>query len=385
MKFFAKTAFVSAVFFLTAPAAFAQIILDLDVLEDTLPPLKKEAPPSNEAKKNKSVPLTAPTVKTEKPAAPVPLKPEKPVVKKPTPPQKPEKKAPPAPVKKYQVKENAVKDEHDKLKPHAAPVPVVKVLAFDQGEKTEEKTPETVKPDVRKEPKLSKHFLEQQNKPEKTSEKKKPVPQQITKTEPVVAKQKPAEPEKVQTPEPIVEPEKPAVSPVPTPAPEIAEAPSEPAPVKEEPEKRAAIYNFSVFPVSSKLTPEERSDILVKEIPQQSATFKALNKRKLLAHLFIFDKKSLELTDEMQNALNALAVLMKNDGNKKLILYSYASSDPLEPGKERQYTLRRALMIRSYLTTQGVHSLRVELRAQGQKGAGDKIPDRTDLVIYDKP
>ena len=86
----------------------------------------------------------------------------------------------------------------------------------------------------------------------------------------------------------------------------------------------------------------------------------------------------------MQTVLNDIAVQMKKNKKKRLIVYSYGSSDPVEPGKERQYALRRALQIRSYLIEQGLHSLRIELRSQGQKGAGNKIPDRADLVFQER-
>ena len=52
--------------------------------------------------------------------------------------------------------------------------------------------------------------------------------------------------------------------------------------------------------------------------------------------------------------------------------------------RERQYALRRALMIRSYLTQKGTHSLRIEMRPSGQKGAGEKIPDRTDILLEER-
>ncbi|MBR4127224.1 MAG: OmpA family protein, partial [Alphaproteobacteria bacterium] len=159
-----------------------------------------------------------------------------------------------------------------------------------------------------------------------------------------------------------------------------AEAPSVKTPIVPEKDKIA----YSVVPVSASLTPEERSSVLSLEIPSNSATFKALSAQRTLYAVFRFERKSLELTHEMQTVLNDIAVQMKKNRKKRLIVYSYGSPDSAEPGKERQYALRRALLIRSYLIEQGLHSLRIELRSQGQKGAGNKIPDRADLVFQER-
>ena len=164
----------------------------------------------------------------------------------------------------------------------------------------------------------------------------------------------------------------------------IPKTPEAPVAKPEEKVPERPVLTFSVFPVPDTLTQAERSEKLMKEIPSDSATVKALSDKKALYDIFRFEPKSLELTPEMQTALDKIASLLKKDRKKRLIIYSYASADASEPGKERQYALRRALMVRSYLIVQSIHSLRMELRSQGQKGAGDIIPDRTDLVLQDR-
>ena len=388
MNFLKKAVICFAVFVITAKAAFAQITVDLDVLtEDFIPKDTITLAPPDRAKDVSAPVLKAPAAENKKQPATKKAKPvTKPAVKKPTTkkPASPKKPAKPSvkktkAVKKYQVKEAARKDEHDRLKPRANPVPKVKILASDNSIKPAEDNiiestpPETI------EPKISKHFLEQErqktqnaalqtadaaakstaaDEPEETQQKTKPVkdsfltltrdnaPARIRpKTLLSSAEQKSDQKQKTQRP----------------------------APVK-----------FSVFYVSGKLTPAERSEALAKEIPQESATRKALDQKKKLLHIFVFESKSSALTDEMRTALDNMAEMMKKNRNKRLILYSYSAPDPDAPGKERQYALRRALMIRSYLTQKGIHSLRIEIRSFGQKGAGEKMPDRTDILTEDR-
>lgn len=338
--FLAKVALSGVLCITAAKGVFAQITLDLDVLTDEPSSAEKAPDPRPDTERKPFLSLKEPQTETAKT--------KKAAVKRPKPPKKPIKKAAPDPSEKFRVRETLKKDDHDKLKPHAAPVPQVKVLATNDTAEPEEEeiSPEKNPPEV-VEPKISKHFLEQQ-KTEAPSAKKEPEPEETLKTG-------------------FVSP--PAV---------------EKTKIKEiAPESKSLLLNFSVFPVSEKLSATERSAVLSKEIPQESATIKALTDKKILRHILIFEKKSVDLTEEMQNALDNTAALMKKEKKLRLILYSYCSPDIAEPGKERQCALRRALKIRSYMTSLGIQSLRIELRSQGQKGAGDRIPDRTDIVIQD--
>ena len=401
---FCVKAALSCVVFVSAPtAALAQITLDLGVLAEdpvtevkttTSAPVKKSEPAKPAAKPKPAKPAAKPVVKSAvKPAA-----------------KKPQKKETVQVKEKYQVKETRPKDDHDRLKPHRAPVPDVKVLASSRDGVSEEDDvligqTEKRKPSSIKEPKLSKHFLKQQQRNSgrtveedafpssnagKEAEPEKPhviTPQQLKKeaeqsveAETVVAKEKVA-PKPVETPAEKTPAALPVVKQAETVAPKAPEAPVA-KPAEKIPEK--PVLTFSVFPVPDTLTPAERSEKLMKEIPSDSATIKALSDKKTLHDILRFEPKTLELTPEMQTALDKMASLLKKEKKKRLLIYSYAAADPFEPGKERQYALRRALMVRSYLIVQGIHSLRMELRSQGQKGAGETIPDRTDLVLQDR-
>lgn len=383
MNLLVKAVFFFAVCFLTAKTAFAQITVDLDVLtEDFIPKDAITSAPAEQKKNVSSPALKAPAVKEKKQPAAKAKPAAKPVVKKTAAPKKPVKppvkKTPAKPVEKYQIKETAKKDEHDRLKPRANPVPKVKILASDDSVKPAEETmadaAETA-PETPAEPKISKHFLEQERLKQQETE-------QTQQT--AAATETPAQPEKERQPEKdSFLTLKPVNSPALSKPKTLLSAAEREKPRGQTPAQQDPV-KFSVFYVSGKLTPAERSAILAKEVPADSATKKALDQKKELLHIFVFESKSSALTDEMQAALDSTAETMKKSRGKRLLLYSYSAADPAEPGKERQYALRRALMIRSYLTQKGIHSLRIEMRSFGQKGAGEKMPDRTDILIEDK-
>ena len=149
-------------------------------------------------------------------------------------------------------------------------------------------------------------------------------------------------------------------------------------------EKTPSPVKFSVIHASSKLTPKERSDFLEKEIPEDSMTKKILKKNKRLMQIFVFENKSSQLTMEMQTVLDELAKSFQETKNKRLLIYAYSAMDPDEPLASRRYALRRALAVRSYLVQKGIHSLNMEMRSFGSKGAGEHIPDRVDIMIENR-
>ncbi|HAW34021.1 MAG TPA: hypothetical protein DCX19_05280 [Alphaproteobacteria bacterium] len=384
MNLRAKAALFAAVGFLTARAAFAQVTVDLDVLtEDFIP---KDTISSDRAAKKSDAPvLTAPAAKKAEPPKKTPAKPAK----------SPKKKnaAKPQKSKGYQVREAAVKDEHDKLKPRAKPVPQVKILAVDTTVKSAE---EALNAAPAPELKLSKHFLEQAERA-KIAEKKKAEAKKTV----AAAKPKPV---------PAAKPSKPAPAPVETASersaiadapkqtladlaealktlekPKAAEKAATAAPeikTAEKPETPAEVKTAdapAVLPAASNPTAEDRIALLARVVPSDSPTATAVARGKKLQWIFVHEPKSSELTPEMRRALDLTAAqTVKN--KSRVFLYAYASN---ESGAERRTALRRALAIRSYLTRKGVRSLRVEIRAFGNRGAGAVRPDRTDVLTKD--
>lgn len=393
MRILAKITPLIAVMWLTAMPAYAQITLNLDVLtEDFIP---KDATTSAPAPAAPPVvapvapPVAAPAPKVkEKPVrlkrveqkkvAPKKVETKKPTKKSKTTAQKASKSAPKASAKsktssensakskKYQVKESKIQDEHDRLKPRAKPVPTVKVVPI--KERVRIKIAETSDDDNK--PQISKHFLEQQQalkdaREEDRSKEKIVLP--------------PPEKKSVPAPETFFAKSKKKTSTVRDEAERIAQK-------EETKEPKTKILPFaSVIRTAENMTQKERSEALVQKLPKESETVIATQKRKLLAAVLPFKDTSADLTEEMGKALDTLIAYMRKHPEKRMTVFAYsAPTKAPDYGRERQVSLRRALSVRSYMSRAGINSLRVDIRALGQRGAGSEIPNRADVLIYER-
>lgn len=393
MRILAKITPLIAVMWLTAMPAYAQITLNLDVLtEDFIP---KDATTSAPAPAAPPVvapvapPVAAPAPKVkEKPVrlkrveqkkvAPKKVETKKPTKKSKTTAQKASKSAPKASAKsktssensakskKYQVKESKIQDEHDRLKPRAKPVPTVKVVPI--KERVRIKIAETSDDDNK--PQISKHFLEQQQalkdaREEDRSKEKIVLP--------------PPEKKSVPAPETFFAKSKKKTSTVRDEAERIAQK-------EETKEPKTKILPFaSVIRTAENMTQKERSEALVQKLPKESETVIATQKRKLLAAVLLFKDTSADLTEEMGKALDTLIAYMRKHPEKRMTVFAYsAPTKAPDYGRERQVSLRRALSVRSYMSRAGINSLRVDIRALGQRGAGSEIPNRADVLIYER-
>lgn len=393
MRILAKITPLIAVMWLTAMPAYAQITLNLDVLtEDFIP---KDATTSAPA------PAAPPVVAPVAPpvAAPAPKVKEKPVrlkrveqkkaaskkvetkkstKKSKTTAKKASKSAPKASAKsktssenntkskKYQVKESKIQDEHDRLKPRAKPVPTVKVVPI--KERVRIKIAETRDDDNK--PQISKHFLEQQQALKEARE------EDRSKGKIVLP---PPEKKSVPAPETFFAKSKKKTSTVRDEAERIAQK-------EETKEPKTKILPFaSVIRTAENMTQKERSEALVQKLPKESETVIATQKRKLLAAVLLFKDTSADLTEEMGKALDTLIAYMRKHPEKRMTVFAYsAPTKAPDYGRERQVSLRRALSVRSYMSRAGINSLRVDIRALGQRGAGSEIPNRADVLIYER-
>lgn len=393
MRILAKITPLIAVMWLTAMPAYAQITLNLDVLtEDFIP---KDATTSAPA------PAAPPVVAPVAPpvAAPAPKVKEKPVrlkrveqkkaaskkvetkkstKKSKTTAKKASKSAPKASAKsktssknntkskKYQVKGSKIQDEHDRLKPRAKPVPTVKVVPI--KERVRIKIAETRDDDNK--PQISKHFLEQQQALKEARE-------EDRSKEKIVLP--PPEKKSVPAPETFFAKSKKKTSTVRDEAERIAQK-------EETKEPKTKILPFaSVIRTAENMTQKERSEALVQKLPKESETVIATQKRKLLAAVLLFKDTSADLTEEMGKALDTLIAYMRKHPEKRMTVFAYsAPTKAPDYGRERQVSLRRALSVRSYMSRAGINSLRVDIRALGQRGAGSEIPNRADVLIYER-
>ena len=98
-----------------------------------------------------------------------------------------------------------------------------------------------------------------------------------------------------------------------------------------------------------------------------------------------FAKGQTDVPADGQDLLDAVAAQLAANGKLRLQLVAYASGgasgdDPLEA---RRLALSRAVQLRAYLIEKGVQSVRMDVRALGNRNAGDGPPDRVDLVVAD--
>jgi len=92
-----------------------------------------------------------------------------------------------------------------------------------------------------------------------------------------------------------------------------------------------------------------------------------------------FQKDSAEIPDAAKSELDSLAQKMTADATMRIELTAYASGTPDTATQARRLSLLRALAVRSYLIRQGVSSMRMDVRALGDKVQGEPS-DRVDLV-----
>lgn len=393
MRILAKITPLIAVMCLTAMPAYAQITLNLDVLtEDFIPKdatTSAPAPAAPPVVAPVSPPVAAPAPKVkEKPvrlkrveqkkAASKKVETKKSTKKSKTTAKKASKSAPKASAKsktssknntkskKYQVKESKIQDEHDRLKPRAKPVPTVKVVPI--KERVRIKIAETRDDDNK--PQISKHFLEQQQALKEARE-------EDRSKEKIVLP--PPEKKSVPAPETFFAKSKKKTSTVRDEAERIAQK-------EETKEPKTKILPFaSVIRTAENMTQKERSEALVQKLPKESETVIATQKRKLLAAVLLFKDTSADLTEEMGKALDTLIAYMRKHPEKRMTVFAYsAPTKAPDYGRERQVSLRRALSVRSYMSRAGINSLRVDIRALGQRGAGSEIPNRADVLIYER-
>jgi outer membrane protein OmpA-like peptidoglycan-associated protein len=99
------------------------------------------------------------------------------------------------------------------------------------------------------------------------------------------------------------------------------------------------------------------------------------------AEMVHFAKADTALTPDGRALLDRVAATLAADDKLRLELLAHASGDPDDPVMARRVALQRAIVLRTYLIEHGVQSVRMDVRALGDKDAGDGPLDRVDLVL----
>ncbi len=99
------------------------------------------------------------------------------------------------------------------------------------------------------------------------------------------------------------------------------------------------------------------------------------------AEMVHFAKADTSLTPDGRALLDRIAATLAANDKLRLELVAHASGDPDDPVMARRVALQRAIVLRTYLIEHGVQSVRMDVRALGDKDAGDGPLDRVDLVL----
>jgi outer membrane protein OmpA-like peptidoglycan-associated protein len=96
----------------------------------------------------------------------------------------------------------------------------------------------------------------------------------------------------------------------------------------------------------------------------------------------VFGSESALLSDKAKAKLEKFTVHLKSNPGLRIQLLAHASGTEEAASQARRLSLSRALVVRSFLIEQGLPSIRIDVRALGNKGSG-KPADRVDLVFTD--
>jgi outer membrane protein OmpA-like peptidoglycan-associated protein len=97
-----------------------------------------------------------------------------------------------------------------------------------------------------------------------------------------------------------------------------------------------------------------------------------------------FAKAQTDVPADGRALLDRVADALSHNARLRLELVAHASGDPDDPVAARRVALQRAVQMRSYLIEHGVESVRMDVRALGDRDAGAGPLDRVDLVLVER-
>ncbi|MEW5705001.1 MAG: OmpA family protein [Pseudomonadota bacterium] len=169
----------------------------------------------------------------------------------------------------------------------------------------------------------------------------------------------------------------PAPAPAPVPVKPVVETPLTPPPPVKLTEPKSFPLPEAKPQTSAAAVPAKRpeqAEEVASLLPPASA-FKAGEPLRLA-----FGSESALLSDTAKIALESFARQLKEKPSLRIQLLAYASGTQETALQARRLSLSRALVVRSHLIEQGISSIRMDVRALGNKAEGEPS-DRVDLVI----
>ena len=98
----------------------------------------------------------------------------------------------------------------------------------------------------------------------------------------------------------------------------------------------------------------------------------------------VFAANGTDMPDQAKATLDNVVSAMKTDEQIRIQLIAYASGLPDQANAARRTSLSRAVSVRAYLVEQGVKSVRIDVRAMGNRSDGGGPQDRVDIVPIDR-
>lgn len=120
--------------------------------------------------------------------------------------------------------------------------------------------------------------------------------------------------------------------------------------------------------------------------PANATAAAATSAAPAFAHLNVvrFPQGRAEIPPEGQQLLDAVASQLAANAKLRLQLVAYASGVDDDAVAARRLSLARAVQMRSYLIAKGVSSVRMDVRALGNRNESGGPADRVDVLIVDR-
>jgi outer membrane protein OmpA-like peptidoglycan-associated protein len=98
----------------------------------------------------------------------------------------------------------------------------------------------------------------------------------------------------------------------------------------------------------------------------------------------VFAPNVTDMPDQAKSTLDKVIAAMKADEQVRVQLVAYAGGPPDQSSQARRISLSRAISVRSYLVEQGVKSVRIDVRAMGNRSDSAGPQDRVDVVPIER-
>lgn len=157
--------------------------------------------------------------------------------------------------------------------------------------------------------------------------------------------------------------------------PEEVKAPAPDAEVKKESKKpEIPAKAFEEKPREEK--PAEVKPSVPENIPAPEMGFDEFGRKQLRV---VFSKSETEIPTSMQQPLDEFVQYMKENSGVKLQVISYAGTKVDQASIARRISLARALAVRAYFIDKGINTMRIDVKAMGNKSGPNEPQERVDI------